>query len=144
MINGEKTMRAAATVFVASLSLMAFAPGVAFAEGNHSTYNKTTVPGRTLIVDDFMDLNPDCSSIGYPEVRVRESVDSGKLTISQGRAFPFYEKDNERSRCNKRRVPATSIRYVAKRGFKGSETIKLEIIWNNGDVWTRDYNVTVK
>ncbi len=36
-----------------------------------------------------------------------------------------------------------NVRYTPKKGFSGTETVELEIIWTNGDRWRRDYVVTV-
>jgi hypothetical protein len=75
---------------------------------------------------------------------VIEQPVGGKVAIVQGTAFPEFGKDNIRSACNTKRVPARLLRYTGNAGYKGSDTVGLEIVWQNGEFWKRLYVIDVR
>ena len=83
---------------------------------------KGTVSGREGQITFWVSLNPDCTSQGYPDVRVLTPPSHGTLRVARGETYPQYSKDNVRQVCDTQKVPATLIYYQSTLGFTGIDT----------------------
>jgi hypothetical protein len=104
----------------------------------------TAVSGQPLKLNFSNITNPDCSSAGQAVVRLTQAPQHGRVTISRASDFPSFSASNIRSVCNKRRVAGTRTVYVSQRGFVGTDSAAIEIIFSNGASTRRFYTIYVK
>jgi Domain of Unknown Function with PDB structure (DUF3857)/Transglutaminase-like superfamily len=99
---------------------------------------------QRLRVATLYDLNPDCSVIGIPTVRIIESSKNGGIIVEKGSGFPSYPANNPRSRCNSNAVDGEVIFYMPEFGYVGADAVLVEIIYPDGTARTRRYAIEVK
>jgi len=128
-------MRAAITIAIAMLSATA-------AQAQFVT--KYAVSGQPLKLDFAASVNPDCSSLGPPTIRVVRVPEHGRLTVVQTKDFATFRPSNPRSVCNQRRVAGTAIRYVSQRGFIGMDAAGVEIIFASGNLRQANFTINVR
>ena len=64
-----------------------------------------TVPsGKNQRIDFFASVNPDCSTIGLPTVRLVDGPSDGVITTDKAKDFMSFPRSNVRFKCNGRRV----------------------------------------
>ena len=105
---------------------------------------RVAVRDQRLRVATLFDLNPDCSVIGIPTVRIVESSKNGNVTFEKGSGFPNYPADNLRSKCNGSAADGQVIFYMPEPGYVGSDSVTVEIIYPDGAARTRRYAIEVK
>jgi hypothetical protein len=105
---------------------------------------RTAVQDQRLRVATLFDLNPDCSVIGIPTVRILESSKNGNVTVEKGTGFPNYPANNSRSKCNSNAVDGEVIFYMPGPGYVGADAVTVEIIYPDGAASTRRYAIEVK
>jgi hypothetical protein len=111
----------------------------------HAAYfTRTVAAGGVLKGNDYLAVNPDCSLLAYPTVRVVSPPANGVVSLKQGRAFPYFPPVNPRSACNRSRVPAMLLEYRPRRGFVGADSFTVNVIFPIGAERTDTFNVTVK
>ena len=104
-----------------------------------------TVPAEhKLRVDFFYAINPDCSLIGLADVRVLEQPHDGDVVVENGTGFPNFPRENQRYECNKLKSEGVSVLYEPRPGFKGSDSVMLDIIFPRGQEIKRRYSIEVK
>ena len=104
-----------------------------------------TVPsGKNHRIDFLASVNPDCSSIGIPTVRLIEGPDNGVVTTDKARDFLPFPKANIRSRCNGRRVAGLKISYQSTTEFFGVDRVRLLVISASGGEREATYVIQVK
>jgi hypothetical protein len=67
---------------------------------------------QRLRVATLYDLNPDCSVIGIPTVRILEPSKDGGIIVEKGGGFPNFPVNNSRSKCNSNAVDGEVIFYI--------------------------------
>ena len=107
-------------------------------------FNKSVRVNGVLTGLAYMTLNPDCSLVGYPSAKLVSAPSNGTVTVFKGAAFPVYESVNLRSACNRRRVPGTLVEYRPRRGFTGSDSFTVNVIYPAGYERNDTFNITVK
>ena len=127
-------MRTAAFLFFALAALPAAAKDI----------DKVVSAGESLKSIGYASINPDCSTGGYPNVRLVTKPSNGELTVAKGEMFPSYPKGNARSACNSKKVPATMLEYQPKSGFTGTDSFAVQVIFPSGKEQKLKYNITVK
>jgi hypothetical protein len=105
---------------------------------------KTVPAGESLKSIGFSSINPDCSSGGYPNVRIVTKPSNGELNVAKGDMFPSYPKNNPRSACNAKKVAATMLDYQPKAGFTGKDSFAVQVIFPSGKEEKFNYAITVK
>ena len=95
-------------------------------------------------INSFYNLNPDCTSGGYPTLKVARAPQHGQVVVEQGMDFAEFPKDNIRSACNGRSVPATLIFYTSEPGFVGTDTVAFDRIGVAGGYGYHDYTINVR
>jgi hypothetical protein len=78
-------------------------------------------------IDAYTALLPDCSSQGYPELKIVGAPAHGTLTSAAGQDFPTYLKDDARSACNSKPGPSTQVFYQSAAGFHGKDAVSIII-----------------
>jgi hypothetical protein len=121
---------------------LSIATSPAFADNAY--YNRVVPAGGRFTGQYWMAINPDCSLLDYPTAKVVSPPSNGTVSITKGRAFPFFPPANPRSACNRRRAPATMMEYRPARGFVGSDSFTVDVIFPTGAEHTEVYNFTVK
>jgi hypothetical protein len=114
------------------------APAVAHAQ------TLTAISGRPLKLNFSNTTNPDCSSGGEPVVRLTQAPQHGRVTIARTRDFPSFPRGNSRRDCNKRRVAGTATVYVSQRGYLGTDSVAIEIIFASGGTFRRCFTIYVR
>jgi Domain of Unknown Function with PDB structure (DUF3857)/Transglutaminase-like superfamily len=99
---------------------------------------------QKLRVATLYDLNPDCSVIGIPTVRILESSKNGSITVEKGSGFPGYPESNPRFKCNSNAVDGEIIFYMPEAGYVGADAMLVEIIYPDGTARKRRYTIDVK
>jgi hypothetical protein len=105
---------------------------------------RIAVRDQKLRVATLFDLNPDCSVIGIPTVRILEPSKSGSVTVEKGTGFPNFPANNARSKCNASSVDGQVIFYMPEAGYVGTDSVTAEIIYPDGTASTRRYAIEVK
>ena len=105
---------------------------------------RTAVRDQRLRVATLFDVNPDCSVIGIPTVRILESSKNGNITVEKGSGFPNFPASNSRSKCNGNAVDGEVIFYMPGPGYLGADAVIVEIIYPDGTASTRRYAIEVK
>lgn len=102
-------------------------------------------PARTEIeAGRYTELNPDCSFVGYPTVRITNGPTHGRVIIRKGKYYPNYSSSNPRNVCNTRRVDATIIKYKSESGYLGWDSFSVDVIFVGGSERLDDFQITVK
>ena len=104
-----------------------------------------TVPsGKNQRIDFLASVNPDCSSMGTPTVRLVEGPDNGVVTTDKAKDFLPFPKGNIRSRCNGRRVSGLKIFFQSTTEFFGVDRVRLLVLSASGGEREATYVIQVK
>jgi hypothetical protein len=106
--------------------------------------SRVAIADQRLQVAFLYDINPDCSVIGVPTVRIVEQPKSGKAAIENGTGFPAFPANNPRSKCNQSRNDGAIISYTPDPGYTGADSITVDIIYPDGNAAKRRYAIDVK
>jgi hypothetical protein len=99
---------------------------------------------RDVRLDFIYALNPDCSSVGLPSVRVVEQPQNGKVTVENGTGFSNFPPENQRYECNKRKSEGIAVVYRPNPGFAGADSVTIDIIFPTGFESKRHFSLDVK
>ncbi len=109
------------------------------------TVSSVAVAGIPLRLGHFADLNPDCSQIAEPVVRVAKPADRGVVVVRAGEGYTSsFVQANPRSHCNYRSTAGVNATYTAERGYTGPDTLALDIIFPTGEERQFAYDLNVK
>ena len=103
-----------------------------------------SISGREGQVDFWYSVAADCSSSGYPDLRIVTAPSHGTLRIAKGENFPDFPKDNVRQACNTKKLPVVFVYYQSDRGFTGTDTAVVEILFPSGNLRTISYAISVR
>jgi Domain of Unknown Function with PDB structure (DUF3857)/Transglutaminase-like superfamily len=106
--------------------------------------SRVAVAGQQLRVAFLYDLNPDCSLIGIPTVRIVEEPKSGLVKVDKDAGFPGFPANNPRFKCNSARTDGAVIYYTPNTGFTGADSITVDIIFPDGNAAKRRYAIDVR
>jgi hypothetical protein len=118
--------------------LMTAAPAVA------DELKKAVPSGVNQQIDFFASVNPDCSSIGTPTVRLIDGPSQGVITTDKGRDFMTFPHSNSRHICNRKRVAGLKLFYKSATGFFGTDRVRILIISASGTEREATYSVQVR
>jgi hypothetical protein len=105
---------------------------------------RVAVRDQKLRVATLFDINPDCSVVGIPTVRVLDPSKKGSVTFEKGTGFPSYPANNSRAKCNANSVDSELIFYMPEPGYVGPDSVTVEIIYSDGIANKRRYAIEVK
>lgn len=100
--------------------------------------------GKDQSLDYFLSINPDCSSNGYPTIRIVTPPTHGAISTAPGQGYSNFPEENVRAACNAKKIPVTYIHYRAQPGFSGTDTATIEVLFPLGRLNTVDYAITVR
>jgi hypothetical protein len=106
--------------------------------------SRAVAAGHKLHLDFLASINPDCTSIGYATVRIGEQPKHGKITVENGTGFTNYPQNNSRSECNKKRSDGVLIDYEPDAGYRGQDSVNLEVIFASGNLSERHYAIDIR
>lgn len=102
------------------------------------------VSGQKQVIVSFYATAPDCTSLGYPTLKLAKPPQHGQVSIEKGAAFATFGKDDPRSVCNGKEVPATVIYYTSNPGFIGTDSVDFERIGVAGAYGYHAYTINVR
>ena len=89
-------------------------------------------------------LDPDCTSTPFANVRIVEPPKHGEATLKQDTGFTGYAKDNPRFECNQQRTDGTAVLYQSEAGYTGKDSLTVEIVYEDGRESNLRYAIEVK
>jgi hypothetical protein len=104
--------------------------------------SKTVAAGGELRVAHYASVNPDCSSSGMPVVRLSAAPTHG--VVSTMRTSGFSHCSGTFDQCNSRRVAGVSVDYRPEKGFVGTDSFSLDIIYASGRERVESFAIAVK
>jgi hypothetical protein len=105
--------------------------------------SKTVAAGGVLKLGHYTSVNPDCSLLGMPVVRVSAVPMHGIVRTMKTSGFSHFSA-GAFDRCNTRRVAGVSVEYRPEKGFAGADRFSLDIIYASGRERTESFAITVK
>jgi len=102
------------------------------------------VSGVKQQIAEFYFVNSDCTSGGYPVLKVAKLPQHGQVSVEQGTAYADFKKDDSRAACNGKKMPATLIFYTSEPGFIGSDTVAFDRIGVLGAYGYHEYTINVR
>ena len=118
-------------------------PAATAAEPPIREFSRVAVADQLLRVGFFYDLNPDCTLIGVPTVRIVEPPKSGRAAIEKATGFPRSPPAipvQVQRRARRRR----GAHLHAQFRHTGSDSIVVEVIFPDGTASKRHYTIDVK
>lgn len=86
----------------------------------------------------------DCSTTGYPTMKVAKPPQHGQVSVEQGSAIAAYPKTDMRNICNGKTVPATVIYYTSEPGFVGTDSVAFDRIGTKGGYGYHEFSIMVR
>jgi|GEM_PF-2635477 len=86
----------------------------------------------------------DCSTTGYPTMKVAKPPQHGQVSVEQGSAIAAYPKTDIRNICNGKSVPATVIYYTSEPGFIGTDSVAFDRIGTTGSYGYHEFQIMVR
>ena len=105
--------------------------------------SKTVAAGGLLKLGHYASVNADCSLLGMPVVRPSAAPTHGVVRTVKTSAFSHFT-GAPFDQCNSRRVPGVSVEYRPERGFAGTDSFSVDIIYASGRERVESFAVTVK
>jgi hypothetical protein len=100
--------------------------------------------GKKQILTSISAVDPDCASQGYAAVTVVKAPQNGQVTSEKGEAFPTFAKDNVRSVCDTKKLPATMLYYTSNPGFTGMDSSVVEVLFPDGVIRRLNFAISVR
>jgi hypothetical protein len=107
-------------------------------------YSMTAASGVPMRLDFVASVNPDCSDMGRPTVRLSQTPRHGTVQIAPTMDFPRFPTGDVRNACNQRRIAGTSAHYVSRAGYVGSDLVGIDIIYVTGGLIHHTFSIDVK
>jgi len=108
------------------------------------TVNKGALSGVVQRINFYSEVHADCSSMGYPTVRIVSPPPNGRVLIEQSKDYPAYPQSNQRYTCNLNSVPGTAVSYLSNPGYVGPDSTIVEIVFPDGALWQTHSNILVR
>jgi len=106
--------------------------------------NKGALSSVIQRLNFYYELHADCTSAGYPKVRIVSPPANGRLLIESAMDYPTYPQSNQRYQCNLRMAPGTAVSYLSNPGFRGGDTATTEALFPNGLLRQTHFNISVR
>jgi hypothetical protein len=100
--------------------------------------------GQRQLLASFYATGSDCTSLGYPTLKVAKAPQHGGVSVEQGTALAEFGKGDVRNVCNGKSVPATVIYYTSVTGFIGDDSVAFERIGVRGAYGYHAYTIHVR
>jgi hypothetical protein len=86
----------------------------------------------------------DCTAMTGMEVKITKEPQHGTVEIVPGEMFPNFAKDNPRSKCNVKKQKGMLLNYTAEKGYTGTDTVEVFVMFPSGYAHEAVYDITVK
>ncbi|MCB8883441.1 hypothetical protein ACELLULO517_24550 [Acidisoma cellulosilytica] len=116
----------------------------ASADSDAVTVNATVAAGRQVQLNKIFFLNPDCTLIGYAEIRVGAAPAHGTVTVQQGDFYAAYPASNQRYACNLKPQGGVTTFYRAAPGYTGPDSLTLDVVAPNGRIRLETFHLNVQ
>jgi hypothetical protein len=107
-------------------------------------FTRVVASGTNQRIGFYYALNPDCTTSGNVSVRVTKQPEHGSTEITTAINYPFYSKENIRSKCNDHKVRGMQLNYKPAEKYIGSDELELLVLFPAGFAWEVHYNVDVR
>ena len=87
---------------------------------------RDALSGQRQLLVSFYALGSDCTSLGYPTLKVAKAPQHGEVSVGHGTALADFGKGDVRNVCNGKSVPASVICYTSVTGFIGEDSVAFE------------------
>jgi hypothetical protein len=109
-------------------------------EGQASqSFTRTVASGTKQRIGFYFSLNPDCSATGDVNVRVPKQREHGTAETVATTDYPYFSKENIRSKCNQHKVKGTLVNYKAAEKYTGNDEFDLLVLFPSGFAWEVHY-----
>ena len=88
-------------------------------------------------------LNADCTAVGKVVVRDLKKPSHGTVTIEEGEAYTYFDKDNQRYHCNTQKSQGVLVLYQSAPGYTGPDSASIQVFFPTGHERTVDYDISV-
>jgi hypothetical protein len=95
-------------------------------------------------ISAFYSVDPSCLVEGYPEVTIIQAPIHGKVSTDKGEDYPAFTSDNVRWDCDRRLVPSTQIFYQSDPGFRGTDSLVIEVRYPDSHVRPQAFSIEVR
>jgi hypothetical protein len=107
-------------------------------------FQRYAIGGKKSVLGHSYGLKLDCTLVGWNEVTLTKSPENGQAKLAEEMTIINYNAPNPRVKCNEKSTKATALHYTPNKGYTGSESIEVEVIYDSGYRNTYTYNITVK
>jgi hypothetical protein len=99
---------------------------------------------QRLRIGFLTNLEPDCTSTPFANVRIIEAPKHGEATLKPDTGFTGFAKENPRFECNQQRSDGTAVLYQSETGYIGKDAVTVEIVYADGRESSVRYSIDVK
>jgi len=107
-------------------------------------FTRHVLKGQKLLIKVGASLQVDCTPTEGAEVKITKDPEHGSLDISKGLDFPYYPKENPRSKCNEKKTPRFLITYKPENGYSGVDSFEYVSLAADGFAQEITINVNVR
>ena len=100
--------------------------------------------GQRQLIATFYALGFDCTSLGYPTLKVAKAPQHGQVSVEQGTAVAEFGASDPRKACNGMSVPSTVVYYASEPGFTGADVAAFDRIGVAGAYGYHVYTINVR
>lgn len=109
-----------------------------------AVFRSVAAGGDRSKIERIYSINPDCTSQGYPEIRVTTPPKNGQITVEHQADYPSFSKDNIRYACNLIQAPMTVLYFTPNAEFAGSDAATVVAIFVSGAMRTYQFTLDVQ
>jgi hypothetical protein len=149
-LDKENLMRAAVLCVSSTLALASCVivnenkPATTSRQVAEASNVRGALSGQRQVLVSFYATGSDCTSLGYPTLKVAKAPQYGEVSVEQGTALVDFGMDDVRHVCNGKSVPATVIYYTSATGFIGEDSVAFERIGVRGAYGYHAYTIHVR
>jgi hypothetical protein len=143
------------TVFlcvVASLMLLGCSVTINYPTANMSEARKAAgtpqvrgaLSGQRQLIFSVYTAAADCTSLGYPTMKVLTPPQHGQVSVEQGVTVAGFGGGDSRVICNGKSFPSTVIYYTSEPGFIGADLVAFERIGVAGAYAYHAFTINVR
>jgi hypothetical protein len=108
------------------------------------TFTRVVASGTKHRIGFYTSLNPDCSATGDVNVRVTKQPEHGTVEIVTRTEYPYYSKENIRSKCNQHKVKGMLVNYKTAEKYTGKDEFDLLILYPEGFARELHFDISVR
>ena len=105
---------------------------------------RTAVAGIPRALYFVYSVDHACNSAGDNVIRVVQAPVHGKLSINAVSDYPDFAPSAAFHTCNTTQVAGKKLVYTADRGYSGTDSVAVQVIYAGGVERTYSFNLNVK